>query len=40
MNASDIHFSTSPLVLDLLLDEINVCPTTLCGFNFQIIDLQ
>jgi hypothetical protein len=28
---------TLSLALTLLLGEINVCPTTLCGFHFQSI---
>jgi hypothetical protein len=39
-NASNIHFSILSLVLTHLLDEINVCPTTLCMFNFQSVDQQ
>ena len=39
-NASNTNFSTLSLALTLLLDEINACPTTLCGFNFQSVDTQ
>jgi len=39
-NASNTHFSTLPLTLIHLLDEIIVCPTTLLGFNFQSVDPQ
>jgi len=34
-NASNTHFLTPSLPLTCLLDEINICPTILWGFNFQ-----
>jgi len=37
-NDSNTHFSTLSLAVTLLLDEINACLTTLCGFNFQSVD--
>ena len=33
-NVSDVHYSTLSLTLTHFLDEINVCPTILRGFNF------
>ena len=39
-NASNTHSSTFSLALICLLDEINVCPTTLCRFNFESVDTQ
>ena len=39
-NANNTHFSILSLATTLLLDEINACPTTLCGFNFQSVDPQ
>jgi len=40
INANNTHFSTLSLALTLLLDEINVYPTTLCVLNFQSVDPQ
>jgi len=39
-NARSTHFSTLSLTLTLLLDIINVYPTTLCEFNFLSEDPQ
>jgi len=39
-NASNTHFSTFSLTVIILLDENNVCLTTLCGLNFLSIDPQ
>ena len=38
-NASNTLFWALSLAVTLLLGEINVCPTTLCGFHFQSICL-
>jgi len=37
---SNTHFLTLSLAFTFLLDEINICLTTLCGFNFQSVDSQ
>jgi len=39
-NASNTHFLTLSLALTYLLDEMNVCPAILWGFNFQSVDPQ